>query len=139
MKYVTLLVIALALVASACTSVQAGGGELTVPSRWRLVSFVEEGSEIPVVEGSTVTLELAEDGQLGGSGGCNSYGAAYEIDGKTLKVEEVISTLMACLDDQVMEQESQYFAAIHSATGFEVSSDGLTISYEGGQLNFVKQ
>jgi len=139
MKYLTLLMIALAMIASACTAIQAAGGELTVPSSWKLVSFEKEGSEIPVVEGSTVTLELAEDGQLGGSGGCNSYGAAYAIDGKTLKVEEVISTLMACADEKLMEQESQYFAAIHSATGFEVSGDNLTISYEGGQLIFVKQ
>jgi heat shock protein HslJ len=48
---------------------------------------------------------------------------------------------MACVDDLVMEQETQYFTALQSALNFEISGNDLTIFYEDGQsqLNFVKQ
>ena len=99
------------------------------------------GAEIPVVEGSTVTLEFAEDGQLGGSGGCNYFGAAFELEGNTIKITDVVSTLMACADEQVMAQEGLFFAALQSATSFEISADRLTIFYDNGQsqLTFVRQ
>jgi heat shock protein HslJ len=129
------------LLTSACTAVQAnkGEGDLT-NSQWKLVSFGESGAETPVVEGPSITLEFEEEGQVGGSGGCNSYGAKYEMQGNTLTVQEITSTLMACKDEQVMEQEQQYFQALQSAASFEITGDALTIWYKDGQgrLNFVK-
>ncbi len=140
MKPLTLLLITLMLLTSACTSSQANGGELSVPSQWKLASFGKSGAETPVIEGSSITLEFEEKGQLGGSGGCNSYGASYEIQGNSLTIKDVTSTLMACMDAQVTQQEQQYFQALQSATGFEISGDNLTILYGDGQskLNFVK-
>jgi heat shock protein HslJ len=141
MKLQNILFISILLITTACTSTQAGGGELPIPSTWKLVSFGKAGAETRVVQGMAVTLEFAENGQLGGNGGCNSYGGMYEVQGSKLKILEIISTLMACANDQVMQQESQYFSALQSATGFEISGDKLTIYDEDGrnQLNFVKQ
>ena len=136
-----LLLISLSLVTVACGSVQPGGAELAIPSKWSLVSFGKTGAETPVVEGSTITLEFNDDSQLGGSGGCNSYGAQYTLEGQTLTVKEVVSTLMACADDLVMQQETQYFTALQNISSFEISGDALTIYYDNGQsqMNFVKQ
>ncbi len=105
------------------------------------MSFGKTGAETPVIQDSAITLEFAENNQVGGSGGCNSYGAKVEVQGKTLTISEIVSTLMACVDDQVMEQETQYFTALQGASNFEISGDNLTIFYEDGQsqLNFVKQ
>ena len=141
MKPIFFLLISLALITTACSAVNQGGGELTVPSEWKLVSFDIAGAETPVVAESTVTLEFAADGQAGGSGGCNSYGATYELQGDTLKITEVISTLMACADEQINQQETQFFNALQGATRLVVSGDSLTIFYEDGQnkLNFARQ
>jgi heat shock protein HslJ len=120
---------------------QANKGEGNLAnSQWKLVSFGESGSETPVVEGSSITLEFEAEGQAGGSGGCNSYGAKYEMQGNTLTFQEITSTLMACTDEQVMEQEQQYFEALKNAASFEITDDTLTIWYNDGQgrLNFVK-
>jgi len=48
--------------------------------------------------------------------------------------------LMACADQGIGEQEQQYYQALESVGGFEVSGDRLTIFYDGGQgaLNFVR-
>ena len=140
MKRLTVLIISLVFITSACTSSQAGEGELPVPSQWSLVSFGEGGTETPVIEGSAITLEFGEEGQAGGSGGCNSYGAKYEVDGNSLKMQEITSTLMACMDEGITEQEQQFFEALQSAGNFEIAGDSLTIWYKDGQgkLNFVK-
>ena len=141
MKITNLLLITLILITSACSSIQSSGGTLPLPSEWKLVSFGKAGAEAPVVEGSSVTLKFDVDGQAGGSGGCNSYGAKYETQGHNLAIKELISTLMACLDEQVNQQESQYFAALQAATKYEISGDNLTIYYDDGQsqLSFTKQ
>jgi len=101
---------------------------------WRLVSYGEPGSEIPVLEGTEVTLQFEDGSQAGGSGGCSMFGAQYNVaDGKELSITEVVSTLMACSAEDLMEQETQYFEALQSADSFELLGDRLTIRYGGGQ------
>jgi putative lipoprotein len=82
---------------------------------------------------------LGEDGQLSGSGGCNSYGGGYEIDNNTLSVAQIASTLMACADEQLMQQEIDYLAALQTGMQFAVNGDQLTLTSPDGQvvLNFV--
>ncbi len=140
MKHLKHLLISLVFITSACTSSQSGGGELTIPSQWKLVSFGEPGAETQVIEGSSITLEFEGEGQVGGTGGCNSYGAKYETQGNTLTIQDIVSTLMACADSQVTEQEQKYFDALKTAARFEISGDNLTIWYKDGQgrLNYIK-
>ena len=144
------LLMLVTLILSACTpaapndtspeedDVSTGEVDLVGP-QWQLVSFGPAGSEIPVVGESAVTLMLDEAGQLSGSGGCNSYSGAYELDNNTLSVDQVASTLMACADDTLMQQEIDYFAALQTGMSFEVNGDQLTLSSPDGQvvLNFV--
>jgi heat shock protein HslJ len=105
-------------------------------THWSLVSFGPAGAEKPVAEGSSVTL-LAADGKVGGSGGCNSYGGAYEISGDQLSFHNINSTLMACVDEQIMQQEQRYFDALQSAGTFEVKDNRLTITYDDGKSVLV--
>src|SRR4030065_2548249 len=118
MKRLSHVLVSLILIIAACTSLQTSGGELAIPSRWKLVSFAKTGVETPVVQDSTITMEFAEKGQIGGTGGCNSYGGEYEVQGKTLTIKVISSTLMACTDDQVMDQENPYFYTPTKKTGF---------------------
>jgi heat shock protein HslJ len=106
--------------------------------RWELVSWGSPGAETPVIEGSTVTLEFSASGEVGGSGGCNSYGGNYEVQENRLVFGEIVSTLIACADQAVTEQEMQYLAALQSAGRYEISNGMLTIWYgdESGVLHF---
>ena len=148
-----LLLTTVVLILSACTPVTTGvttpTAEPTVPSsaenslantQWTLVSFGTRGAETSLVEGSAITLEFGEDGQAVGSGGCNSYGSKYQVQDNRLSFSQINSTLMACADERVMQQEQQYLQALESAGEFELTDDHLTISYDNGQavLNFVK-
>jgi heat shock protein HslJ len=108
---------------------------------WELASFGASGSETLILQGSTVTLQFDGQGQASGSGGCNSYGASYQVKGNTISFGDVISTLMACSLENINQQEQSYFQALKTAGKFEVSSDTLKIWYNNGQdvLNWQKK
>ena len=100
-------------------------------SHWRLVSFGGLGSEEQPVEGSMITLILA-DGQAGGYGGCNSYGGTYQVEGDSITFDEMVRTERACEDDRITEQENSYFQAMESVARFERTDNLLVLSDADG-------
>lgn len=100
-------------------------------SHWRLVSFGDLGSEELPVEGSMITLILA-NGQAGGYGGCNSYGGTYQVEGDTLTFGEMVRTERACEDDRITQQEGRYFEALESVARFERTDNLLVLSDADG-------
>ncbi len=104
---------------------------------WLLESFGPLGAEQAALAGSQVTLQFDAGGNAGGNAGCNHYGGGYNVDGNALAFGEIASTLMACLDDGVMEQESSYLAALHSAESYSLPDERLVIQYDGGQSSLI--
>ena len=107
---------------------------------WVLESFGTRGAENPVVGEISITLEFTDDGQITGSAGCNTYNGAYQLQGDSLIFGEVVSTLMACVDTALMDQEILYLDALQSVREVALEGDRLTITYNEGQgvLNFVR-
>jgi len=146
MKQTIWILMAVLLIASACTANQDNGiapsgedaGSL-IDTNWQLVSFSGPDGQTPVVEGTTPTLQFQEDNQAGGSGGCNSFGARYAIQGGSLTFSELVSTLMACAEQGVDDQEQRYYEALQTAGRYEISDGELTIWYGDGNssLNFA--
>lgn len=108
-----------------------GAGVTLENTPWSLVSFGPAGANTPLVEGSTITLLLA-DGPAGGMSGCNSYGATYQVEGGNISFDEITSTLVACEDEQVTEQEQRYFDALETASTYELEGNQLRITYDDG-------
>jgi heat shock protein HslJ len=124
------------LLLAACAS---GGEDPLANTQWELVSMGPPGAETPVIAGSQVTLTFDAEGRVGGESGCNSYGGNYQVDGNAITFAEVASTLMACADQSVMDQEQRFFLALQNAGTFEISGDELAIQSADGQsvLNFT--
>ncbi|HET9589361.1 MAG TPA: META domain-containing protein [Anaerolineales bacterium] len=97
--------------------------------QWNLVSFGPLDTGTPVIEGSTVTLML-ENGQAGGTGGCNSYGGTYTVEGGNISFDEITRTLRACADETVTQQEDRYLQALESASRYELDGNNLRIWYD---------
>lgn len=151
-KFIKCVLLMLLLPLAACVPIRSG----TIPpaasptpgstaadlanTSWQLVSFGPTGALIPMIAGSTISLAFSADGQATGNGGCNTYGGSYTVQGDTLVFGEIVSTLMACADQTVTDQEQQYLQALHTANRFEITADTLTIEYDNGSsvLNFVR-
>ena len=87
-------------------------------------------SALPDVE---VTAIFGADGQLSGSAGCNTYNAPYTVDGNKIKIGMAISTMMAC-EQPVMDQETQYLAAIQTAATYKIEGSKLELRDATGAL-----
>lgn len=121
------------------TTTSGGESDPLASTSWQLTGLGTTDTQTPLVADSTVTLEFGTNGQVGGNAGCNSFGGSYTVDGETIMFSELISTLMACADNNVMEQEQQYLAALNSADRFAVDGGQLMIWYDNdnGLLTFT--
>lgn len=72
------------------------------------------------------TLDIAEDGKISGSGGCNRYMGAMVIDGQNIKVQPVGGTMMAC-PPPMMQQDDRFHAALRLVTSWKISKGRLVL------------
>lgn len=102
---------------------------------WELVEL--DGSQ--PLTGTTITLTF-EDGSAGGSSGCNSYGGEYQLNGEDITFGDLASTLMACLDEGVMAQESAFLAFLQGTRTYAIKDGFLNLYREDGTaLKFKRQ
>lgn len=100
---------------------------------WALVSYVNaDGDVVNVLPGTQVTLELNE-GQVGGSSGCNHYFGSYTLDGQNLTFSQTGSTMMACMPEDRMEQEAAYLAALIQVASYRISGTQLDLLDAAGE------
>jgi heat shock protein HslJ len=136
-----LLALALATLALGACS---GGDELDGTS-WEAVQLGARPTVPDVV--STATFA---DGEVSGSGGCNSYTAEYRAGGSaglyggadeptSISITNVGGTELAC-EELVMAQESSFYDALTTAETYRVVTDRLELLDGGGEvlLAFVR-
>ncbi len=100
---------------------------------WVLQTYVDaSGDTVEVLPDTHSTAEFQE-GKLAGTAGCNQYFGAYQQDGNALTVAVGGTTMMAC-PDPVMAQEQAYLSALGSSATFEISEDQLTIANAKGAV-----
>ena len=113
--------IALFALVTGCSS--ATTDEIDMTGNWQLVSGSVDGQDIPLIDGSPVSLKVTGT-EIGGSSACNSYGGQFILDGSSISIGDLSTTLMMCTPD-VMDVEIPYTAAL---------SEVDTVALEGGQL-----
>lgn len=103
-------------------------------TRWVLESQVgPNGETVPALPDREVTAEFS-DGALTGSGGCNNYFGSYTVDGANLTIGQVGSTMMACMPEAIMQQETQFFANLQSAATYTIVDGQLQIADATGNV-----
>lgn len=91
-----------------------------------------------LVEGSTVTLTF-EDGQVSANAGCNTLFGAASWDSGTLDVtEELASTLMAC-DDALMDQDEWLGELLTSSPALSADGTTLTLGDDSAGLTLTEE
>lgn len=111
-----------------------GGATLDMTGDWTLASGGStEAGEIAIVEGSPITMIVAEDGSVSGNASCNQYTTMATIEGGDVSFSVVATTMMAC-EDAVMAAEAAYLAALGSVNAGQLDGDTLTLSGNGAEL-----
>jgi heat shock protein HslJ len=99
---------------------------------WLLTHQLVDGVRTEISPRTTVSLRM-EDGDAGGSGGCNSYFTSYELDGQALRFGQIGSTTMACLQP-VMAIEQAYFRNLARVVAYQSGGRQLAFLDEAGGL-----
>ena len=130
-------------------TIDTGGGQSLVydaldPEKalagdWIVTGYFRPGAIVSPVAGSELTATF-DAGQISGNSGCNQYSGPYEVDGTKIAIGPLASTLRACADPAVDQQEREYLAALELARTFSLDGGGLTLLREDGGIavSFVR-
>ena len=132
--------------------------EQLLEKQWILQSLKRDDQEIALSPDIGITIQFDDSGTAKGSGGCNMFSGSYEATGEyqifaklgsgsadqigvggRISFGPIASTEMACVESGRMDKEQHFFATLTQITRFEVTSDGLKLLSEDGQifLDFV--
>ena len=139
-KYKIMVIITMIFLVSVFTLVGCGGSAAIEDIRWILTSYGNPddlGTIIPDTEPS-VSFN-SENGQVKGSGGCNSFFGDYEVNGKNLDMKGPFAVTEMWCGDEIGAQESEYLDILLLAERYEVENGKLTIYSGSNVLNFVEE
>lgn len=105
-------------------------------TEWLATSYNNgRGAVTSLVIGSEITATFADDGTLSGSAGCNRYTATYTLDGEQISITPLAATMMFCEQPEgVMEQETEFIAALGMANTYSIEGDRLELRTADGAL-----
>ncbi len=94
----------------------------------------------PVVADSKASLAFPETGRVAGNASCNRFTGSVTISGDSIKFGAMASTRMACVNDQINNQEMQYLKALEAANRLELKDGAVLIHSQGYDkpLRFTK-
>ena len=130
------LVLALLFQASAPARAQEGGfppGVVRVT--WRLLEIQRSPGNVLDTSHLNVTLTFDGQGQAGGESTCNFYGVPYEVGpGQALTFDTIITTLRACVDQSLMDLETEYYSALEAVESYSFDGATLQLFYGNGSV-----
>jgi heat shock protein HslJ len=121
----------LALLASACLGSDFAD---SVEGPWQMISGTVNGEQIPLLDSHPITANF-EDGQVGGTAACNSYGGTYSLSGSTISIGDLAMTEMACFPEEVMRAEALFSEGIMRVDTVTLNG-GLTLSGDDVEMVF---
>jgi heat shock protein HslJ len=109
---------------------------------WEVLSYNNgQQAVVSVLGGTLLTAVFGADGSLTGSAGCNSYTASYQSGGQqtpehqSITIGPVATTRRMCAEPPgIMEQESQYLAALATAAIYRLEGARLDLRTVDGAL-----
>ena len=130
MKKYLMMLLLISLAVSACTAESGQGAPQPSGSligSWKLTAHGPADAPVPAVEGVEAGLTFNEDGTVSGTSGCNGLGGDYTVEGDQITFGEFVSTLMAC-DDPIMRQEEAAHRVMTGTATYKIEGDTLTIT-----------
>lgn len=76
----------------------------------------------------------SKEGRYYGSAGCNNYSGTYTINGDKITCNPGMSTMMACGDQEIMNQESQIHAIFTNVLTFKKDGNNVSLINDKNQV-----
>jgi heat shock protein HslJ len=100
---------------------------------WEVTGLLQGSALSSPLPGTTLGLELGDDGACGGSAGCNRFRGSYRISGQGIELSALAATRRACAEpDGVMEQEHAFLALLGDAARYRLDGRSLDLLDAGG-------
>lgn len=105
-------------------------------TNWEAIGFNNGKQAVVSVLGDvSLTASFGKDGTLSGNAGCNEYNGPYTVTGNQVKIGPLASTMKACSEPEgIMDQESQFLAALQSAATYTIEGSVLELRTADGAL-----
>ncbi len=133
MKTLSLLLIALIVFCSSCTSTKNALSSATIVGKyWKLVEV--NGTNVAALQNSKEPFIIfsAVDERISGNAGCNNMVGGFRIsEGNHIKISQIGTTRMLCED---MTIERQFLAALPEANTFIVEANRMQLRDIGGKV-----
>ncbi|NTU72005.1 MAG: META domain-containing protein [Coriobacteriia bacterium] len=144
-RIATLVMVGAVIVAAVALTGCAGGGTgssaggakqdpaLLVGPNWTATKVLDAaGTLAPVVPDAPPTA-IFDAGAVSGKGSINTYNATYATSGDNAITFTLGATTQMAGPDELMKQETAYFAALSAAKTYTVSAEALTLLDESGK------
>ncbi|MBA3632571.1 MAG: META domain-containing protein [Acidobacteria bacterium] len=110
----------------------------TLEGEWKLVKAKKNGDKVVFNKEIKTTLIFGEGNRMSGNAGCNRYSTTYKLeDKKKIDFQPIISTKMACTDDDLMKQENTFFSVIDKTDKYKIKGNYL-IFFDETKQNLLK-
>ena len=127
MKKYLLTLFVISLVISACSAQSMEEPQVSLLGSWKLTSYGPASSPTPAVEDTEAGMTFNEDGTVAGNSGCNGFGGNYTVEGDQVPFSEIVSTLIAC-EEPLMSQEEAVLTVMADSVTYSIDGDTLTLT-----------
>lgn len=98
---------------------------------WKLVEMGGQPAALGAGQRELHLVLGSQGARVQGFSGCNRFTGSYERSGDQLRLGQLASTRMACVDG--MEQEHRFLDALAKTTRFELGGENLALYADNGQ------
>lgn len=123
MKRYLLILVVISLALNGCI---AQGAAASLIGTWNLTAYGPSASPTPAVPDSGAQITFNEDETVVGNSGCNGFGGKYTVEGDQITFSEIVSTLMACEDARMAQEDAVHKVLTDTAT-YEIDGNTLTL------------
>lgn len=133
-KIIMLICSIAVLIISGCSAGNKNSTDTgSINNKWTAESINGIKTDSAVYKDGFPVLEFnSEKGTVTGSTGCNSLNGSLNVTGSTLKISDIITTKMFCVDID----EVTFLSILKKADNFEIR-DGKLYLYSGKDLKMV--
>ena len=124
---------AIALALAGCQSTSPASPQSQISRLAGTAWHVESIRDVAAAANVVSTLEIDEQGQVAGVGGCNAYVSTLEVESQTIRFAEPSTANVPCRPDQA-EQENHFFDALALVRKSRIEHDRLLLLDEKDQV-----